>query len=585
MPRHNDLVNRVDLVRIPFSERGSRLLLFRRDKTLYVRLAERWVKQASTYGDYRKRPPLIDNLTFFDSDGAPLEFTIASNAYWVDVVTARGSFRCVFLDAETLLVRLPAGVFTIGFTSMGESGTSDRRGGTICGVRNVAYTTDARILDNKVAAAGSGQFDVQMTLDASADNVLLLNITPRLGFNRSVPPTEQVLGAARKRWQDWIGAVPPVPDTFQQDYAYAWWVLRSGLTSPRYYMTRETMMPSKVHYVGVWHWDQFFHAIAYRHVDTRLAEDQIRILLDHQQPNGMIPDAIHDEGLVTHLETPVDADVTKPPLIAWAVLKLYETSGHTDFLQEVYEPLKRWHRWWLDENSDGRGLCVYRHPFSSGLDDSPLWDYGMPVTAPDLNTYLYIQCDCLARIAAIIGEDEDVQEFRSRGTELAARMVEVLWDEDTGMFNALHGDEVIPVKTPFNLLPMWIREIPEHIRARLIANLTDPDLFWTRYPLATVAVSDPHFDPMQMWRGPTWVNINYLFIEALTVARQFALAAELRRKTLDLIMRLDDIYEYYNPLTGERPPKAAPIFGWTSAVFVDLALQEMAGGSRANEPT
>jgi len=78
---------------------------------------------------------------------------------------------------------------------------------------------------------------------------------------------------------------------------------------------------------------------------------------------------------------------------------------------------------------------------------------------------------------------------------------------------------------------------------------------------------------MQMWRGPTWVNINYLFIEALTRARQYALAAELRRITLELIMLHDDIYEYYNPITGERPPKAAPIFGWTSAVFIDLAIQ------------
>jgi putative isomerase len=42
---------------------------------------------------------------------------------------------------------------------------------------------------------------------------------------------------------------------------------------------------------------------------------------------------------------------------------------------------------------------------------------------------------------------------------------------------------------------------------------------------------------------------------------------------MDIIMSHDDIYEYYNPQTGERPPKAAPIFGWSSAVFIDLAIQ------------
>jgi glycogen debranching enzyme len=109
---------------------------------------------------------------------------------------------------------------------------------------------------------------------------------------------------------------------------------------------------------------------------------------------------------------------------------------------------------------------------------------------------------------------------------------------------------------------------------RLLGHLTNPAEFWTEWPLPTVAVSDSHFDPMQMWRGPTWVNINYLFIEALTRCGQHDLARQLRRKTLDLLMRHPDIYEYYNPLTGERPPKAAPMYGWSAAVFIELAIQE-----------
>ena len=39
MPRPVDLHNRIDLTNIPFSERGSRLMLFRRENALYVRLS------------------------------------------------------------------------------------------------------------------------------------------------------------------------------------------------------------------------------------------------------------------------------------------------------------------------------------------------------------------------------------------------------------------------------------------------------------------------------------------------------------------------------------------------------------------
>ena len=194
------------------------------------------------------------------------------------------------------------------------------------------------------------------------------------------------------------------------------------------------MTPSKIHYVGVWQWDNFFHALAYRHVDSRLAEDQLRILLDHQREDGMIPDAVHDEGTVTHLTFPVDADVTKPPLIAWAAWKIYERTHDAEFLNEIYEPLVRWNRWWFEYNDlDGDGLCEYRHPFSSGLDDSPLWDDGMPVTSPDLNTYLCLQQEALSKIAHVIGAEGDAAMWARRADEMVERMMDELWDEKAGL--------------------------------------------------------------------------------------------------------------------------------------------------------
>lgn len=55
------------------------------------------------------------------------------------------------------------------------------------------------------------------------------------------------------------------------------------------------------------------------------------------------------------------------------------------------------------------------------------------------------------------------------------------------------------------------------------------------------------------------------------------LAAQLRDRTLDLVMQRDDIYEYYHPQTGAPPPKATSIFGWTSALFIDLAIKASHG--------
>jgi len=573
------LKNRINLKQSPFSDRASRLLVFRSNQHFTIRLAERWFKLAGQLAAYRQRAPLIDDWILTDGNGDPLEVTLTTYPHRLECATPVGKFVLSFVDPETLLMTLPAARCGFKFEANLDSAHPDRRGGVLRLTgdirRNVAYTTDAHILRHNTIGLTTGNQSVQLLLDASVGNrSFLLNITPRLGFNRYIPNAGQVLDAAACRWHDWFEAAPEVAEEYRAQYYYAWWVMRAGLISTRFYITREAMTPSMMHYVGVWQWDACFHALAYRHVDRRLAQDQIRIMLDHQREDGMIPDAIHDEGTVTHLKAPVDADVTKPPLLAWTAWKLYELDGDREFLDEIYEPIVRWNTWWFDMNDlDGNGLCEYQHPFSSGLDDSPLWDDGMPVESPDLNTYLYLQQEALGRIARVIGEQDQAEIWQERARAMAQRLVKTSWDEQTGFFWARRNGMRVNVRTPFNLFPLLTGQLPAEISRRLVGHLTDERQFWSRYPVPSVAMDDPKYNPLRMWRGPTWVNINYLLIEGLLRSGYADLARDLRRRTLDLICRGDDIYEYYHPETGENPPEAAATFGWSSAVFIDLAIQ------------
>jgi len=577
------LKNRIHLRQVPFSERGSRLMVFRNGDHLALRLAERWFKREGQLSGYRRRPPLVDEWRFADGEGRPLDFELTTYPHRVDYATPVGTFSLAFVDAETLLVALPPGKCGITFRANLDRAQTDRRGGVLFFISdtppNHIYTTNARLLENHVEPVDEANQRVQLVFETGGGAALLLNITPRLGFNRWVPDSQTALEAAAQRWHAWFAAAPPVAEAYRAQYYYAWWIMRAGLISTRFYTTREAMTPSKMHYVGVWQWDAYFHALAYRHVEMKLAKDQVRIVLDHQREDGMIPDAVHDEGTVTRLTFPVEADVTKPPLVAWAAWKLYETDGDREFLDEIYEPIVRWNNWWFEKNDvDGNGLCEYQHPFSSGLDDSPLWDDGLPVEAPDLNTYLCLQQESLAKIAAAIGEREDAERWASRAEVMAKRMLEKMWDAEAGVFWAARpladGRAPVRVRTPFNLFPLVTGRMPPEVAARLAAHLTDERQFWTRYPVPTVARDDPKYDPQTMWRGPTWVNVNYLLVEGLQRAGYPELARELRRRTLEMMLREDDIYEYYHPETGESPPKAASIFGWSSALFIELALEE-----------
>jgi hypothetical protein len=570
------LENRIDVTRVPFSDRGSRLLVFKapdRDR-LYIKLAERLTAIQPGLDTYRFRPPYIQDLCFVDGEGMPLHCHLTTYPHVLLFRTRLGTFSLAFHRSDTLAVGLPPGVPAgIQFRVSTQMWQQSDNGGSLVGVRNLSYRTNGQVLRNELGLEREA-YAIEFIVDSGDDVAIHLNIRNDLQLDGKPTPFSETSAAAERRWHVWFDRVPPVTKRYRDQYYYAWWVMSNNLVEPLGQVLHEAMMPSKVQYVGVWNWDACFHALAFRHVDPELARNQLRTMLACQLPDGMIPDAVYDEAVVADIEHPLRAEVTKPPIMGWAALKLDETDPDPSFLEEIYVPLVRWNAWWFAMNDDDAdGLAQYNHPYSSGLDDSPLWDYGLPVESPDLNTYLCVQMGSLAMIAETLGMEAEAAMWRRRAAAIVRRMIEDYWDEEAGLFRALHHNQPIPVVTPFNLYPLWTGQLPGGIRERVLAHLTNPDEFWGEYVIPSVARNDPHYDPEAMWRGPIWVNINYIFIEALHQVGEHDLAQALLERTLDLIMSQPGIYEYYNAETGKPSANAADAFGWTAAVFIDLAIQ------------
>jgi putative isomerase len=570
------LRNHIDMTRVPFSDRGSRLLVFRmpHQSRLLVKLAERLTELQPDLDAYRSRPAFIRDLYLMDADGEALEFEIDIAPHILNLQTRLGDFNVVFQDNQTLAFGVPPQVTAgLRFYVSPQYWQETEHGGVFKSVRNLAYASNGETVRNEITPMGGG-YIVEFLVKAGDDCAITLTVGSSTGPHHEVPAFSTSRTAAESRWQEWFSRIPPVTERYRRTYAYAWWIMANNLISPRGRVSYEAMAPSKINYVGLWLWDSAMHALAYRHVDPELARNQIRAMLTCQLPDGMLPDAVYDEGVISELEHPFRAEVTKPPILAWAALKLHETNPNPEFLQEIYVPLVRWNAWWFSMNDDDvDGLAQYNHPYSSGLDDSPLWDYGMPVESPDLNTYLCVQMGSLALMAEELGMNAEGGMWRRRAAAIVRRMIKDFWDEEAGLFRALHDEQPISVVTPFNLYPLWTGQLPQDIRDRLITHLTNPEEFWGEYVLPSVARNDRHFDPETMWRGPVWANINYFFIEALRQVGEYDLARTLREKTLNLVLSQPGIYEYYNAETGEPPATAAETFGWTAAVFIDLAIQ------------
>lgn len=564
----------------PFSDQGSRLLLYQhpdRD-ALYLKLAERLEAIQPGLETHRDRLPFLQDLVFLNSQGSPLPFSLTTYPHVLAFQTPAGPFRIAFQDHDTLAIGLPEGQASgIAFTVIDPFPRSGVDGADPINRRRLRVESTQPLNKNDLGETREGR---RLEFLTEGESEVCLFLTLQRGGDPVPPPVpfSRVEGAAEDRWHRWFSQAPPVEGRLQTPYYYAWWVLGNNLVAPLGQMNYEAVMPSKAQYLGAWNWDSAFHAVALRHADPGLARGQVRVLLDKQRPDGMLPDVVHDEGVVDWMEHPLQGPVTKPPVMAWAALKIHQTAPDVEFLQEIYPRLVRWNRWWTENRaSERQGLSQYDHPYSSGLDDHPLWDHGFPVISPDLNSYLVVQMESLAVIADLLHLPEEAALWREAADTAFGRMVAALYDPHKGCFQALHQGEVIPEFTLVSLFPLWTGRCSPPIEAALLSHLTDPELFWAPHPLRTVAGRSPNYSPTRMWRGPTWINTNYLFVEALQRIKQVEKAVELRERTLELVSSHPGIYEYYNPETGAPPESAAPMFGWSAALFIDLCLQGVRG--------
>jgi hypothetical protein len=164
-------------------------------------LAERWFKREGQLAGYRDRPPLIDEWHFTDGDSARLRVQVITYPHRVDRHTSIGMFSLAFVDTETLLVTLRPRPCGMAFHANLDHTQTDRREGILRltgDIRlNISYTHKTTLLQYEASAITAGTQAVRMSFEVPDEQrAMLLNITPRLGFNRWVLQPGAALGAA-----------------------------------------------------------------------------------------------------------------------------------------------------------------------------------------------------------------------------------------------------------------------------------------------------------------------------------------------------------------------------------------------------
>ena len=182
------------------------------------------------------------------------------------------------------------------------------------------------------------------------------------------------------------------------------------------------------------------------------------------------------------------------------------------------------------------------------------------------NSLLAVANRALTAIASALDTTVDADLGDRFPTTLAA--LEGLWDDKTGRYGSrdVTTGKLITLPTVATFLPLWAGVAPDRT-IRLLSLLAGPSGFWPAFPVPSVPTDARRFDAHRYWKGPTWVNTNWIVVQGLREAGAGDVADELRDRTLDMV-HAAGMYEYFSPLTGDGI--GASDFSWTAALALDL---------------
>jgi putative isomerase len=378
-------------------------------------------------------------------------------------------------------------------------------------------------------------------------------------------------------------------------------VMKGQISSAEGPIRHRWSTPDRWPHKDMWLWDSVFHAIGWRHIDPALATEMIEAVFDGQRADGF----------VSHQLSPIQGPsaITQPPLLAYGIKLVQEMAPDIAWLRRHYASLAAYVEWDLaHRDQDGDGLVdwlIEGDPASrsgeSGMDNSPRFDFHYPtqLAAVDFNAYLALECETLAGFASALGHEADVALWRQRHDRLCRLINHYLWSEERQFYcdyDAAAG-ALSPVLSSAGFLPLICGAATPERAAALARHLRDPAMFGTAFPVPSIAACDTTHYAKDMWRGPTWVNINWLIARGLERYAGHGDAFGALAKMLDdattqeierSCARYGTFFEYFDDRGIIEPPQllrkgscdpSNPFrqvihdYGWTTTLYVDLVAR------------
>ena len=557
---------------------GARVSVFFVERNVYLMSVN-----VKNIGESRKVSPVI----VFNSTSASSQITVDGNCAVLNYIVA----YTAGINQNWLAI---APSFQIAGTS-GES----------------PYTIKGKEMETPAGGEASFWVLFAYSPDSQEDAVSLANSEiAKIGGN-----INSAYEKTKNDWENFFASLPKPhvsKSEFVDLYKMSATALKMDLYAPRNNMTGYGCVPSKVHYNWFWLWDTGFQALGYKEMDPKIAEEVTLTMFGSQLPDGYIAHMTNDQlmAMTPHSQSPVFGYTSSK--VAEQIVSEEEKLG---FEKKMYDMGEKYISWWETERDmDHDGLFEFMSQDEGGWDNSPRKDYyagelagvmvayvgsigevlyslANPLDCVDLNPWMYFYFKAMEKWAKDLGDSEGEKYWNDRADELGEKIDEILWNEEQGCwFDAMSFDhglthEHVKVLTPAIWFPAFAGTTKDEVKIRRVIeeHLLDPQEFFGKYPIPTVAYNDPYYDSKTPgWRSFIWLCTTYSALETLYKYGYEQEASEVRNRTLTMMVNQDGmqgIWETYDPILGKYKNEDSTggyctfQFGWSAAFTMEMILE------------
>lgn len=194
----------------------------------------------------------------------------------------------------------------------------------------------------------------------------------------------------------------------------------------------------------------------------------------------------------------------------------------------------------------------------SGMDNSPRFDTDSRLFAIDFSCFMANEARSMAEIAGILDDRQSKEFYNNWFAEIKAAVNKTLWSEEDGFYYDYDIDNgcLHKVESVASFLPLFAGICEKEQAMTLVNELKNPETFYCEFPIPSISKRDKTFGT-DMWRGPVWINYNYMLSLGLYENGYLEEAREIRTKTAAVLnewyTKKGTIFEFYDSENKKAP--------------------------------